>query len=105
MSKVIDVYNGVYVKMLLVGDFNAEEGEIKNLIKQKTCFKNPENTSYIDSFTVKITSWVIRTSSTDMGQIIISRISQRCRLILFENTIHVACIQILTAPNVRIAEM
>ena len=27
MDKVIDLYNGVYDKMLLVGDFNAEEGE------------------------------------------------------------------------------
>ena len=61
MGKVIDLYNGVYDKMLLVGDFNAEEGELcidsflyeysfKNLVKQKTCFKNPENPSCIDLF-------------------------------------------------------
>ena len=61
MGKVIDLYNGVYDKMLLVGDFNAEEGELcidsilyeysfKNLVKQKTCFKNPENPSCFDLF-------------------------------------------------------
>ena len=47
--------------MLLTGDFNAQEGELcidsflyeynlKNLIKEKTCFKNPENPSCIDLF-------------------------------------------------------
>ena len=57
MGKVIDLYNAVYDKMLLVGNFNAEEGEMfigsisfKNLIKQKTCFKNSENPSCIDLF-------------------------------------------------------
>ena len=47
--------------MLLTGDFNAQEGELridsflyeynlKNIIKEKTCFKNPENPSCIDLF-------------------------------------------------------
>ena len=61
ISNVIDLYYRVYDKMLLVGDFNAEEGEMcidsflyeycfKNLVKQKTCFKNPNNPSCIDLF-------------------------------------------------------
>ena len=53
-GKVIDLQRGVYDEMLIVGEFNSEEMEMcidsflyeysfKNLVKQKTCFKNPEN--------------------------------------------------------------
>ena len=40
--------------------------------------------SIIDPFTVRIASWVIRTSSTDIGQIlrVLFQEFQRCRLIL-----------------------
>ena len=56
------VNNGeLYSKLLLVGDFNAEDSEssmsaflyqhnLKHLVKQKTCFKSTENPSYIDLF-------------------------------------------------------
>ena len=56
----LDVYSS-YEKFLLAGDFNIEEiesplGEFlyerdaKNLVKEATCFKNPENPSCIDLF-------------------------------------------------------
>ena len=61
VGKALDVYSEFYDKMLLAGDFNAEEGEscfdsflfeynLKNLVKEKTCYKNPENPSCIDLF-------------------------------------------------------
>ena len=60
LDKAIDVYSH-YEKVLLVGDFNAEisefcldsflyQHELKNLVKEKTCFKNVSNPSCIDLF-------------------------------------------------------
>ena len=60
LDKTIDVYSH-YAKFLLVGDFNAEilefcldsflyQQELKNLLKEKTCFKNVPNPSCIDLF-------------------------------------------------------
>ena len=57
----IDVYTKSYDKFLLIGDFNAEEGEavmenfmelydLGNLVKEKTCFKSVENPSCVDLF-------------------------------------------------------
>ena len=57
----LDVYMKSYDKFLLIGDFNAEEGEadmenfmelydLGNLIKEKTCFKSVENPSCLDLF-------------------------------------------------------
>ena len=60
LDKAIDVYSH-YEKVLLAGDFNAEisefcldsflyQHELKNLVKEKTCFKNVSNPSCIDLF-------------------------------------------------------
>ena len=59
LGKALDIYSEKYDKFLLVGDFNAQEGEscldtflcdydAKNIVKDKTCFKNIENPSCID---------------------------------------------------------
>ena len=59
ISKAMDTYLDQYDNMLLLGDFNCEETNIvmktffdtynlKNLIKEPTCFKNTENPSCID---------------------------------------------------------
>ena len=59
-GRSIDEYSN-YDNFLLAGDFNAEEWEpclksfmfeydIYCLVKDKTCFKNPVNPSYIDLF-------------------------------------------------------
>ena len=61
VGQALDTYNSTYEKSLLVGDFNAEEREaclmdfmyqydLKNLVKEKTCFKSIENPSCIDLF-------------------------------------------------------
>ena len=61
ITRALDIYGELYSKLLLVGDFNAEDSEscmsaflyqhnLKNLVKQKTCFKSTENPSCIDLF-------------------------------------------------------
>ena len=60
MGFALDVYSS-YDKFLLAGDLNIEEGEnclgyfldefqAKNLVKEPTCFKNPDNPSCVDLF-------------------------------------------------------
>ena len=61
ITRALDIYGELYSKLLLVGDFNAEDSEscmsaflyqhnLKTLVKQKTCFKSTENPSCIDLF-------------------------------------------------------
>ena len=61
VGRALDIYNDSYGKFLLLGDFNSEETEpcldsflyeyeAKNLVKEKTCYKNRENPSCIDLF-------------------------------------------------------
>ena len=57
----LDNYIGNYNNILLLGDFNLEFSEpclndfcdiynLKNLVKEPTCYKNPDNPSCIDLF-------------------------------------------------------
>ena len=59
LSKCLDYYYRIFDNVLLLGDFNAEVTEskmcefcelynLKNLVKEPTCFKNLENPSSID---------------------------------------------------------
>ena len=59
IGKVINTYLATYDKLILVGDFNKEvtdhdisdfmiEFDLHNIVKDKTCFKNPSNPSCID---------------------------------------------------------
>ena len=61
VGRALDIYNDFYNKFLLIGDFNIEDVEpclstflyhydAKNLVKEKTCFKNPSNPSCIDLY-------------------------------------------------------
>ena len=61
VGKALDIYNDFYNKFLLIRDFNIEDVEpclstflyhydAKNLVKEKTCFKNPSNPSCIDLY-------------------------------------------------------
>ena len=61
IGQSLDIYNRDYNKIILAGDFNAEDSEkclssfifeygFKNFIKTKTCYKNPNNRSTIDLF-------------------------------------------------------
>ena len=59
LDKALDLYSR-YDKKLLVGDFNTEvsdvlsiflyQHDLKNLVKDRTCFKNANNPSTIDLF-------------------------------------------------------
>ena len=59
ISTGLDQFSATYDNLILLGDFNVEPEEVnmldflniynlKNLVKQKTCYKNPENPSCID---------------------------------------------------------
>ena len=59
LERSIDIYSEFYSNFLLIGDYNSEETdpqlsrflhqyEAKNLVKDPTCFKNPDNPSCID---------------------------------------------------------
>ena len=61
LSKIIDRNSSRYDKYLCIGDFNSETSEtalrnfcdlykLKNLVREPTCFKNPDNPSCIDLF-------------------------------------------------------
>ena len=61
IGRALDVYTQQYDKILLVGDFNAEEKEVilnnfmelydlKNLVKENTCFKSFKNPTCVDLF-------------------------------------------------------
>ena len=91
ISKSLDTYSTKYENILIYGDFNACVGDepldtscksycFTSLIKQSTCFKNPENPSCIDliltnkprSFQTKC---VIETGLSDFHRMTISTIS------------------------------
>ena len=55
----LDQLSATYDNLILIGHFNVEPEEeimldflnlynLKNLVKQKTCYKNPDNPSCID---------------------------------------------------------
>ena len=59
ISTGLDQFSATYDNLILLDDFNVEPEEanmldflntynLKNLVKQKTCHKNPENPSCID---------------------------------------------------------
>ena len=59
MSKGLDWYSSNYDNFIIIGDFNSEPTEkflddffntydLKNLIREATCYKNPDNPSCID---------------------------------------------------------
>ena len=61
IGRALDIYTQKYDKILLAGDFNAEEKEVilkafmelydlRNLVKEKTCFKSVGNPSCVDLF-------------------------------------------------------
>ena len=59
LSKYLDLYSSKYENVLILGDFNADIEEkhvkcfcdnynLKSLIKQPTCYKNPDNPTCVD---------------------------------------------------------
>ena len=88
LSKAIDHYISNYDNILIMGDFNSEMAEnpmiefcatynLKNLVIEPTCFKNPENPSCIDLFLTNskksfMASSVISTGISDFHRLIIT---------------------------------
>ena len=68
ISTGLDQFSATYDNLILIGDFNVEPEEenildflnilkiynLQNLVKQKTCYKNPGNPSCIDLI---LTNW------------------------------------------------
>ena len=61
IRKKLDLYSWNYESIILVGDFNSEINDkcmndfcesfnLSSLIRESTCYKNPENHSCIDLF-------------------------------------------------------
>ena len=61
LSKGLDISMNIYDSILFLGDFNSETSEnywsdfsnlynLRNIVKETTCFKNPDNPSCIDLF-------------------------------------------------------
>ena len=78
LGKAIDVYHQTYNKLLLIGDFNAEDKEpclsqflfeynTKNIFSEKTCFKSKDNTSCIDLFITDCPNSFENTSAITTG--------------------------------------
>ena len=95
LTRNLDLFSSNYDNFLVVGDLNvsAEEANIKNfcerfslkkLIKDPTCYKNPNNTSCVDfMFTNKARrfqrSCVIETGLTDLHKMAITVLKMQFR--------------------------
>ena len=98
ITKALDTYYGKYENIAFLGDFNAgiEETTIKsfcepcnltNLIKQPTCFKNPEKPSFIDLILTKRSksfqsTCVIETGLSDFHRMTVSILKMHFRKLL-----------------------
>ena len=78
VGKVLDNYANTYENILLMGDFNEKETEtntihffekynLKNLVKEPTCYKNPENPSCIDLILTNKSRNFKNTTTIDLG--------------------------------------
>ena len=78
LQRAIDIYSNFYTNFLLIGDFNCEDTEPvlsefldqydqKNIVKEPTCFKNPDNPSCIDLFITNRASSFQHTTTLSTG--------------------------------------
>ena len=78
LEKEIEVYLTKYDRILLIGDFNQEETDpnmsnfmvnygLSNIVKDKTCFKNPNNPSCIDLILTNKPRSFQHTTTFDIG--------------------------------------
>ena len=88
LRKSLDLYSAHYENIILIGDLNVsiddphmeslcESYRFKSLIKDPTCFKNPESPSSIDLILTNNpysfqNSWVIETGLSDFHKMIVS---------------------------------
>ena len=78
LGRQLDKYLGKYDNVLLIGDFNSEITEtnmdefcniynLKSLIKENTCFKNPSNPSCIDLMLTNRSRSFIGSQTVELG--------------------------------------
>ena len=78
VGKVLDTHSKTYDNIVLVGDFNEKESEsntksfleehnLKNLVKEPTCYKNPQNPSCIDWILTNKSRYFKNTTTIDFG--------------------------------------
>ena len=78
ITNALDVYAGIYDKFLLAGDFNLEstesiiddfmyENNLECIVKDMTCFKNPDNPSSIDLFLTNFSNCYQNTTAICTG--------------------------------------
>ena len=78
IGRVLDLYLASYDNYILVGDFNREVSDshlqdfmlnfgLSNIVKDKTCFKNPNNPSCIDLFLTNKPRSFQNTTTFDTG--------------------------------------
>ena len=78
VGKALDEYINAYDNILLIGDFNEKESEtntsnffenynLKNLVKEPTCYKNPQNPSCIDWILTNKSRNFKNTTTIDLG--------------------------------------
>ena len=78
VGKVLDTHSNTYDNIVLVGDFNEKESEsntksfleehnLKNLVKEPTCYKNPQNPSCIDWILTNKSRYFKNTTTIDFG--------------------------------------
>ena len=95
ITKTFDTYYGKYENVIFLGDFNAgieettmksfcESYNLTSLIKQPTCFKNPEKPSCIDLILTNRpksfqTTCVIETGLSDFHRMTVSVLKMRFR--------------------------
>ena len=77
IGSVLDIYSS-YDKFLIVGDLNMQEGDAcledflhefhaKKLVKEPTCYKNPDNPSCVDLFITNRTGSFMKTTAVSTG--------------------------------------
>ena len=77
-GKALDMHTSMYNNILLIGDFNEKESEpntlqflenynLKNLVKEPTCYKNPQNPSCIDLILTNKSNNFKNTTTFDLG--------------------------------------
>ena len=109
LSNFLDLHSSKYKKMLILGDFNigidephmksfCETYNLTNLIKQLTCYKNPDNSACIDLILTKYSrtfqsTFVIETELSDFHLMTLTIMrktfkKQRTRIINYRSSKH-----------------
>ena len=94
ITKIQDRYAHSYQKVIFAGDFNAQENEIcvrdfirennlKNIVKEPACFKNPVNPSCIDLFLTNTSNSfqgtkTVSTGLSDFHKMVLTVLKNKC---------------------------